>query len=100
MHPGSWTKNILILLCVQDPNERRRLALAEIDKAPFGWYHVRAVVVAGIGFFTDAYDVCESPPPPPPTAKQRVACITDMSCTDFCGQFDHGNAGDCLLEDW
>lgn len=41
----------------QDPNERRRLALAEIDKAPFGWYHVRAVVVAGIGFFTDAYDV-------------------------------------------
>ena len=33
------------------------MALAEIDKAPFGWYHVRAVVVAGIGFFTDAYDI-------------------------------------------
>jgi PHS family inorganic phosphate transporter-like MFS transporter len=42
---------------IQDPNERRRLALAEIDAAPFGWYHVRAVVVAGIGFFTDAYDI-------------------------------------------
>lgn len=42
---------------IQDPNERRRLALAEIDKAPFGWYHVRAIVVAGIGFFTDAYDI-------------------------------------------
>lgn len=42
---------------IQDPNERRRLALAEIDKAPFGWYHVRACVVAGIGFFTDAYDI-------------------------------------------
>jgi MFS transporter, PHS family, inorganic phosphate transporter len=42
---------------IVDPNERRRLALAEIDKAPFGWYHVRAVVVAGIGFFTDAYDL-------------------------------------------
>lgn len=42
---------------LQDPNERRRLALAEIDKAPFGWYHIRAIVVAGIGFFTDAYDV-------------------------------------------
>ncbi|KAL7273946.1 Inorganic phosphate transporter pho84 [Rhizina undulata] len=40
-----------------DPNERRRLALAEIDKAPFGWYHVRAIIVAGIGFFTDAYDI-------------------------------------------
>jgi PHS family inorganic phosphate transporter-like MFS transporter len=45
------------VLGVQDPNERRRLALAEIDKAPFGWYHVRAVVVAGVGFFTDAYDI-------------------------------------------
>ena len=42
---------------VSDPNERRRLALAEIDKASFGWYHVRAIVVAGIGFFTDAYDI-------------------------------------------
>ncbi|EME77982.1 uncharacterized protein MYCFIDRAFT_212607 [Pseudocercospora fijiensis CIRAD86] len=42
---------------IADPNERRRLALAEIDKAPFGWYHVRAVAVAGIGFFTDAYDI-------------------------------------------
>ncbi|OCT50411.1 Inorganic phosphate transporter PHO84 [Cladophialophora carrionii] len=42
---------------IQDPNERRRLALAEIDKAPFGWYHIRAIIVAGIGFFTDAYDI-------------------------------------------
>ncbi|KKY38594.1 putative inorganic phosphate transporter pho84 [Diaporthe ampelina] len=44
-------------LHVQDPNERRRLALAEIDKAPFGWYHVRAILVAGVGFFTDSYDI-------------------------------------------
>ncbi|KAF2690927.1 inorganic phosphate transporter 1-6 /Pi cotransporter [Lentithecium fluviatile CBS 122367] len=42
---------------IEDPNERRRLALAEIDKAPFGWYHVRAVLVAGTGFFTDSYDI-------------------------------------------
>ncbi|GKU04592.1 unnamed protein product [Fusarium langsethiae] len=42
---------------ISDPNERRRLALAEIDKAPFGWYHVRACVVAGVGFFTDSYDI-------------------------------------------
>ena len=42
---------------IQDPNQRRRLALAEIDKIPFGWYHVRAVSVAGIGFFTDSYDL-------------------------------------------
>ncbi|KAH9822790.1 Repressible high-affinity phosphate permease [Teratosphaeria destructans] len=42
---------------IADPNERRRLALAEIDKAPFGWYHIRAILVAGVGFFTDAYDI-------------------------------------------
>lgn len=42
---------------VQDLNERRRLALAEVDRAPFGWYHVRAVMVAGVGFFTDSYDI-------------------------------------------
>jgi MFS transporter, PHS family, inorganic phosphate transporter len=58
---------------INDPNLRRRLALAEIDKAstislrdqhifltnkvPFGWYHVRAVGVAGIGFFTDSYSL-------------------------------------------
>ncbi|KAF9735440.1 H+ symporter [Paraphaeosphaeria minitans] len=41
----------------QDPNERRRMALAEVDKAPFGWYHVRLAVVTGIGFFTDAYSL-------------------------------------------
>jgi PHS family inorganic phosphate transporter-like MFS transporter len=44
-------------LHVKDVNERRRLALAEVDRAPFGWYHVRAVVVAGVGFFTDSYDI-------------------------------------------
>jgi PHS family inorganic phosphate transporter-like MFS transporter len=42
---------------VHDPNERRRLALAEIDRAPFGWCHIRACIVAGVGFFTDSYDI-------------------------------------------
>lgn len=40
-----------------DPNERRRLALAEVDKAPLGWYHARLIIVTGVGFFTDAYSV-------------------------------------------
>jgi PHS family inorganic phosphate transporter-like MFS transporter len=42
---------------ILDPNQRRRLALAEIDKVPFGWYHIRAVAVAGAGFFADSYDL-------------------------------------------
>ncbi len=42
---------------ILDPNQRRRLALSEIDKIPFGWYHVRAIAVAGAGFFADSYDL-------------------------------------------
>lgn len=42
---------------VDDPLERRRLALEKIDNASFGWYHIRAILVAGIGFLTDAYDI-------------------------------------------
>jgi MFS transporter, PHS family, inorganic phosphate transporter len=46
---------------IMDPNERRRMALAEIDKAPLSWYHLRLVVVTGVGFFTDAYTVRLNP---------------------------------------
>lgn len=50
----------------------RQKALDEIDRAKFGWYHIRyslyilsefrsdinrAIMVAGCGFFTDAYDI-------------------------------------------
>jgi PHS family inorganic phosphate transporter-like MFS transporter len=42
---------------IRDPNQRRRLALSEVDKIPFGWYHVRAIAVAGAGFFADSYDL-------------------------------------------
>ncbi|KAG1735810.1 major facilitator superfamily domain-containing protein [Suillus lakei] len=38
-------------------DERRRAALAEIDNAPFSWFHVKVCVVASVGFFTDAYDI-------------------------------------------
>ncbi|KAF9910068.1 Inorganic phosphate transporter pho84 [Linnemannia zychae] len=45
----------------QDPyhslKSRRREALAKIDNAEFGWFHIRACLVAGVGFFTDAYDL-------------------------------------------
>lgn len=42
---------------IEDANVRRRLVLAEIDKIPFSWYHVRAVSVAGIGFFSASYSL-------------------------------------------
>ena len=40
-----------------DKHALRRIALAEVDNAPLGLSHLRAVVVAGTGFFTDAYDL-------------------------------------------
>ncbi|EPQ52849.1 phosphate transporter [Gloeophyllum trabeum ATCC 11539] len=38
-------------------DERRRAALAEVDNAKFSWFHVKVAMVAGVGFFTDAYDI-------------------------------------------
>jgi MFS transporter, PHS family, inorganic phosphate transporter len=39
-------------------DERRRAALEEIDNAPFSFrFYGKIVLVAGIGFFTDAYDI-------------------------------------------
>ncbi|KAG6841477.1 hypothetical protein C0991_010665 [Blastosporella zonata] len=36
---------------------RRRAALQEIDDAPFSMFHAKVCLVAGVGFFTDAYDI-------------------------------------------
>jgi MFS transporter, PHS family, inorganic phosphate transporter len=38
-------------------DERRRAALAEVDNAQFSWFHAKVCIVAGVGFFTDAYDI-------------------------------------------
>jgi PHS family inorganic phosphate transporter-like MFS transporter len=62
LHSSSSRQNIALTLFIddfahiQDPNERRRLALAEIDKAPFGWYYVRACLALGAGFFIEGYN--------------------------------------------
>ncbi|KAH8980886.1 major facilitator superfamily domain-containing protein [Lactarius akahatsu] len=46
---------------IDDPahelDTRRADALAAIDRAPFSWFHVKVCLVAGSGFFTDAYDI-------------------------------------------
>ena len=35
--------------------ERKNKALKEIDNAKFGCFHVRAILVSGVGFFTVIY---------------------------------------------
>ncbi|KAG0662743.1 Inorganic phosphate transporter pho84 [Maudiozyma exigua] len=42
---------------IDDPLERRRLALEKIDETSFGWLQVRTILVAGVGFMTDSYDI-------------------------------------------
>ncbi|KAJ6153653.1 phosphate:H+ symporter [Penicillium chermesinum] len=37
--------------------QERAAALEKIDNAKFSFSHVRAVIVAGVGFFTDSYDI-------------------------------------------
>ncbi|CAG7974059.1 unnamed protein product [Penicillium salamii] len=57
MSPGAASVQISPFSAADEAHERRRHALASIDSAQFGWRHVRAIIVAGIGFFTDAYDI-------------------------------------------
>ena len=42
---------------IEDPLERRRLALEEIDNSGFGWTQVKMILIAGVGFLTDSYDI-------------------------------------------
>ncbi|ODV78799.1 inorganic phosphate transporter [Suhomyces tanzawaensis NRRL Y-17324] len=42
---------------IEDPLERRRLALEEIDNAGFGWTQIKMILIAGVGFMTDSYDI-------------------------------------------
>ena len=35
-----------------DLNAQKREALKKLDNAKFGWFHVKAIMVSGVGFFT------------------------------------------------
>lgn len=39
------------------PVETTQQAFKHLDDAQLGWFHLRAVIVAGVGFLTDAYDL-------------------------------------------
>ncbi|KAG6334803.1 hypothetical protein ID866_4292 [Astraeus odoratus] len=53
----SWTTSPWYRKKAAFLDERRRRALTEIDNAPFSWFHVKVCIVAGVGFFADAYDI-------------------------------------------
>ncbi|KAI9204836.1 major facilitator superfamily domain-containing protein [Polychytrium aggregatum] len=41
---------------VEAVKQKRAKAYAHLDEAKLGWFHLRAVLVSGAGFFTDQYD--------------------------------------------
>ena len=41
----------------KDPLLEKKEALEALNNAKFGWFHIKACLVSGIGFFTDAYDL-------------------------------------------
>lgn len=38
-----------------ESHKRKRQALEELDNAKLSWFHIRACLVSGIGFFTVIY---------------------------------------------
>ncbi|ORX75487.1 phosphate:H+ symporter [Basidiobolus meristosporus CBS 931.73] len=40
-----------------ESSEARKQVLDVLDETALSWYHLKAVLVSGIGFFTDAYDL-------------------------------------------
>jgi hypothetical protein len=57
-------------------DERRQQALREVDEAPYGSFHTRVVIVAGVGFMAEAC-VCRIHPSmsPPASHARRMAQI-------------------------
>ncbi|KAI0067336.1 phosphate permease [Artomyces pyxidatus] len=54
-YPSSWQDEDSS--AIVELNEQRASALARIDRATFSLFHVKIWLVAGAGFFTDAYDI-------------------------------------------
>ncbi|CAG8602162.1 12837_t:CDS:2, partial [Racocetra fulgida] len=52
-----FTNNDYVFDEILEIDSKRLRALHEIDNANFQWFHIRACVVSGVGFFADAYDL-------------------------------------------
>ncbi|KAG0585124.1 hypothetical protein KC19_3G260500 [Ceratodon purpureus] len=87
--------------------------LGALDKAKTQWYHFTTIIIAGMGFFTDAYDLfcistvarllgrlyyydplVDSPGVLPPNVSAAVNGVA--LCGTFCGQLYFGWLGDRL----
>jgi len=40
----------------QETNNKTN-ALASLDEARLSWFHIKAILISGCGFFTDSYDI-------------------------------------------
>ncbi|KAJ3067909.1 hypothetical protein HDU99_003351 [Rhizoclosmatium hyalinum] len=39
------------------PQQNKAKAFAHLDEGKLGWFHIKTVLIAGAGFFSDAYDI-------------------------------------------
>jgi len=37
--------------------DQKNNVLASLDEAKLSWFHIKAILISGCGFFTDAYDI-------------------------------------------
>ena len=51
---GVWARRLCI---AHRPEMPSPATFSHLDDARISWFHIRAVLVAGVGFFADAYDV-------------------------------------------
>ncbi|KAN0132904.1 inorganic phosphate transporter [Lactarius tabidus] len=56
-HDDLDSLNDPINIAARELDASRAEALDAIDRAPVSWFHIKVCLVAGTGFFTDAYDV-------------------------------------------
>ncbi|KAF8273354.1 inorganic phosphate transporter [Lactarius quietus] len=54
---GNLENTHVINVAARELDASRTEALDAIDRAPVSWFHIKVCLVAGSGFFTDAYDV-------------------------------------------
>jgi len=41
----------------ENEHEQKNNAFASFDEAKLSWFHIKAILISGCGFFTDAYDI-------------------------------------------
>ncbi|KAI8610543.1 major facilitator superfamily domain-containing protein [Chytriomyces sp. MP71] len=75
---------------------KREQAFAHVDKARLGWLHLRAVIMSGVKFFADAYDIFVIGPAIPIIYQVYYSGYASTNWENLIGQIGFGILGDKL----